>query len=188
LTDGALVSQGSASAPVTVVIFSDFQCPYCKKAAAWLRAEMGEFGPGKLRVVFRNFPLSFHAWAQPAAQAAACVGLQNQSAFWQFHDSIFANQISINAASVQSKMLEYAQSIPGLDLAVYKRCVETGQSADAIKKDQSLGASYQVRGTPSVFVNGQRLPGLRSGEQLHAAIEQALRNRETVATAVGSRE
>ena len=173
LTVGAAASAGSASAPVTVVIFSDFQCPWCKKAAEWLRADMAQFGEDKVRVIFRFFPLSFHAWAQPAAEGAACIASQNQSAFWKVHDSIFADQAAINAANVQGRMLEYVQSIPGVDLAAYKRCVESGQGANTIKEDQSLGASYQVRGTPAVFVNGQRLPGLRSGEQLHAAIEQA---------------
>ncbi|MCX6618372.1 MAG: DsbA family protein [Acidobacteria bacterium] len=173
LTSKATAAAGSDSAPVTVVIFSDFQCPYCKKAAEWLRADLAEFGTGKLRVVFRFFPLSFHAWAQPAAEAAACVAAQDQPAFWKVHDSIFADQAAMTPANVRGKLLEYIQSIPGLNVAAYKRCLESGQAADAIRYDQNLGASYQVRGTPAVFVNGLRLPGLRSAEQLHVAIEQA---------------
>lgn len=175
LTDGAVATSGVASAPATLVVFSDFQCPYCKRAAEWVRAEAAKFDPKQLRVVYRYFPLSFHPWAMPAAQAAACVAAQSPSGFWNFHDAVFANQAAINPGNVKDKLLELAQSVPGLKVAEYQRCVDSGQTAELVQKDQRLGTTVQVHGTPTVFINGAPLPGLRSPEQLHAAIEDAVK-------------
>ena len=175
LTNGATATSGSASAPATLVVFSDFQCPYCKRAAEWVRAEAAKFDPKQLRVVYRFFPLSFHPWAMPAAQAAACVAAQSPAGFWNFHDAVFANQAAINPGNVKDKLLEFAQAVPGLKVAEYQHCVESGQTAELVQKDQSLGTSVQVRGTPTVFINGNPLPGLRSPEQLHGAIEEAVK-------------
>jgi protein-disulfide isomerase len=176
LSDGASAAAGSPEAPVTLVVFADFQCTYCKRFAEWLKAETARFNTNQLRVVYRHFPLSsIHAWAQPAAEAAACAAVQSPAAFWNLHDRIFADQASINPGNVKDKLQDYAQDITGLDLPAYKSCVETGQSLEAVRKDQRLGASAQVRGTPTVFLNGKPLPVLQSAAQLHAAIEEALR-------------
>lgn len=175
LSDGASAVAGSPEAPVTLVVFSDFQCTYCKRFADWLKAETARLDANQLRVVHRHFPLlSIHAWAQAAAGAAACAAVQSPAAFWKLHDSIFADQASINPGNVKDKLQDYAQSITGLDLPAYEACVETGQALEAVRKDQRLGASAQVRGTPTVFLNGKPLPVLQSAAQLHAAIEEAL--------------
>jgi len=173
LTEGARTAMGPATAPVTLVVFSDFQCPYCKRAAEWLKAETAKFDAKDVRLVYRFFPLSFHPWAKPAAEAAACVAAQSPASFWAFHDLIFANQASINPSNVQGRLLDLALSLPGVNSANFKKCVDSGEIAETVKRDQSLGASIQVRGTPTVFINGKLLPGLRSPEQLHAAIQEA---------------
>ncbi|MCX6616712.1 MAG: thioredoxin domain-containing protein [Acidobacteria bacterium] len=175
LSDGASAAAGPPEAPVTLVVFSDFQCAYCKRFAEWLKAETARFKTNQLRVVYRHFPLSsIHPWAQAAAEAAACAAVQSPAAFWKLHDSIFADQASINPGNVKDKLQDYAQSTTGLDLPAYEGCVETGQALEAVRKDQRLGASAQVRGTPTVFLNGKPLPVLQSAAQLHAAIEEAL--------------
>jgi protein-disulfide isomerase len=156
-----------------LVVFSDFQCPYCKRSAEWLKAETQQFDAKQLRVVYRYFPLAMHPWAKPAAEAAACVAAQSPAAFWKFHDAIFANQAAITPDNVKDKLLEFAQAVPGIKLPDYKRCVETGQSAQTVQNDQHLGASVQVRGTPTMFLNGKQI-GLQSPAQLHAAIEDAV--------------
>jgi protein-disulfide isomerase len=163
------------------VVFSDFQCPYCKRSAEWLKAETQQFDAKQLRVVYRFFPLSFHQWAKPAAEAAACVAAQSPAAFWKFHDSIFANQGSINPGNVQDKLSEFAQAVPGLRMADYKKCVESGQSAQTVQNDQRLGTSVQVRGTPTMFLNGKQI-GLQSPAQLHAAIQDAVKSPVQVAS------
>jgi protein-disulfide isomerase len=175
---------GASTAPVSLVVFSDFQCPYCKRAAEWVKAEAAKFDAKELRVVYRFFPLSFHPWAKPAAEAAACVAAQSPANFWMFHDAVFANQAAINPGNVQEKLLEFAKSIPGVDVAGFTKCVESGRTAETVRKDQTLGASVQVRGTPTVFINGKPLPGLRSPEQLHAAIEEAAASAKPMRTAM----
>lgn len=188
LTDGAGTAVGPATAPVTLVVFSDFQCPYCKRAAEWLKAETAKFDPKDLRLVYRYFPLSFHAWAKPAAEAAACVAAQSPATFWKFHDAIFTNQASINPENAQGRLMDLALATPGINAVEFQKCVESGRMAETVKKDQSLGASIQVRGTPTVFINGKLLPGLRSPEQLHAAIEEAASAGKTLRTAVVRRQ
>jgi len=181
LVDGAVTASGSATAPATLVVFSDFQCPYCKRSAEWLKAETQQFDAKQLRVVYRFFPLSFHSWAKPAAEAAACVAAQSPAAFWKFHDAIFANQGSINPGNVQDKLAEFAQAVPELKMADYKKCVESGQSAQTVQNDQRLGAAVQVHGTPTMFLNGKQI-GLQSPAQLHAAIEDAVKSPVQVAS------
>ena len=175
LSKGALASTGPPEAPATVVVFSDFQCFYCKRAAEWLRAVAGQFKPDQLRIIYRFYPLGMHDWAQPAAAAAACVASQSADAFWEFHDKIFNDQRSISAGNVKEKLAAYAESIHGLDPQAYRRCVDSGRSLEIIQGDQQLGNAVQVRGTPTVFVNGTMLSSLRSAGDLHAAIEQAVR-------------
>jgi protein-disulfide isomerase len=92
LLDGEYAALGPATAPVTVVVFSDFECPYCKKLRALLAAEPLITG-GKVRLVFRHMPMQSHKWAQKAAEAAVCAQLQNGDAFWHLHDSLFENPL-----------------------------------------------------------------------------------------------
>ena len=174
LVEGAATATGSATAPATLVIFSDFQCPYCKRSAEWLKAETEQFDAKQLRVVYRYFPLPFHTWAKPAAEAAACVAAQSPAGFWKFHDAVFASQTAINPGNVQDKLLEFAEAVPGLKLADYKKCVAGGETAEIVQKDQRLGAQVQVHGTPTLFVNGARI-NLQSPAQLHAAIAEAVK-------------
>ena len=176
LVEGATAIAGSATAPATLVVFSDFQCPYCKRSAEWLKAETEQFDAKQLRVVYRYFPLPFHTWAKPAAEAAACVAAQSPAGFWKFHDAVFASQTAINPNNVQDKLLEFAEAVPGIKLADYKKCVAGGETAEVVQKDQRLGTSVQVRGTPTLFVNGARV-NLQSPAQLHAAIAEAVNNR-----------
>jgi protein-disulfide isomerase len=139
-------SLGPESAPVTIVEFADLQCPYCAQSASTLNQVLARY-PGKVRVVFRNFPLSFHTYAQKAHEAAACANEQGK--FWQYHDLLFANQGTLGADDLK----RYAANV-GMDEERFSQCLDAGKYAERVKKDVEEGQRYNVRGTPSFFVNG----------------------------------
>jgi len=167
LLSGNPPSKGQAGAPVTVAVFSDFQCPYCAQAARTI--EQTVQGQDRVRLVFRHFPLPFHKWALPAAKAAVCVNAQSPNAFWKLHDYYFQHQSELNAENVAEKSLEFGKALGGLNLPAYKRCVESDSTQGAITKDIELGKSLEVRGTPAILVNGQRIAG---AAQLPQAIRE----------------
>jgi protein-disulfide isomerase len=173
LTEGRFASRGPANAPVTIVIFSDFQCPFCKDSAGLLNQVAAAEGD-KVRLVFRHLPLtSIHPWARTAAEAAACAQLQSDPAFWGLHDLIFENQRLITAANARAKISELARSVPALDADKFQRCVAEGASAAAIvSHDSRFAATHDIAATPTIFVNGKRAPGLRSVEQWRALVRQ----------------
>jgi protein-disulfide isomerase len=174
LTEGIAASQGATGAPVTLVEFGDFQCPYCARAAEYLKNELQTPEGKSVRVVFRHFPLSFHPWARQAAEATACVNSQSPEGFWKISDLIFANQRTLTPENIRAKLLEYAGSISGLDVSAFQRCVDQGTSLELVNKDLKLGTASQVSGTPTFFLNGRKLPGIRNQEELHNAIKEAL--------------
>ncbi|MFH1752238.1 MAG: DsbA family protein [archaeon] len=145
---------GNAEAPVTIVEFSDFQCPYCGKfyneTLAMLKKEY--LDTGKAKLVYRDFPLSFHADAQKAAEAAECAGEQGK--YFEMHDKIFENQSSIGVENLK----QYAVDI-GLDSSAFNTCLDSGTMAQEVQKDISDGQAYGVSGTPTFFVNGQKVVG-----------------------------
>lgn len=159
-------SFGPANAKVTVVEFSDFECPYCSRAANVTHQVREKYGD-RVRVVFRQFPLSFHQNAQPSAEAALAAHAQGK--FWEFHDKLFANQRQLDKASLET----YAKDT-GLDLAKFKESVEKKAFADAIKADMKMGESVAVQGTPTMFVNGERIANPTDFASVSQAIDKAL--------------
>jgi protein-disulfide isomerase len=148
---GNAPSRGPKNAPLTVVLFSDFQCPFCGRVEPSL-TELEKAYPGKVRVVWKNFPLSFHSNAKPAAEAA--MAANEQGKFWEMHDKIFANQQNLDAASLE----KYAKEI-GLDLAKFKAAVDSHKFAAQIEADTKQGSSLGVQGTPASFLNGHFING-----------------------------
>lgn len=172
LTEGRFASRGPADAPVTVVVFSDFQCPFCKDSAGLLNQVAASEGD-RVRVVFRHLPLtSIHPWARPAAEAAACAQLQSDEAFWALHDLIFENQRLFTAATARARLSELARTVPALDAEKFRRCVAEGKAAAVVSRDARFAAAHGIAATPTIFVNGKRAPALRSAEQLRALIRQ----------------
>jgi protein-disulfide isomerase len=160
-------SQGRPGAPVTIVEFSDFQCPHCggaEKTIASLKATYGD----KLRFVFRNFPLAPHSNAQAAAEAAMCADRQGR--FWEMHDRLFANQSALAA----SDLLKYAAEL-GLDTATFQRCMTGHETAEAIAKDRLAAAGLSISGTPAFLVNGRLLTGEVPLAQFTQIVDQELR-------------
>jgi protein-disulfide isomerase len=144
-------SRGPKNAPLTVVLFSDFQCPFCGRVEPSL-TELEKAYPGKVRVVWKNFPLSFHNNAKPAAEAS--MAANEQGKFWEMHAKLFANQQNLDAASLE----KYAKEI-GLDMAKFKAAVDSHKFAPQIEADTKQGSSLGVQGTPASFLNGHFING-----------------------------
>jgi protein-disulfide isomerase len=144
---------GPADAPVTIIEFSDFQCPYCARFVTETLPQIKQTYEGKVRFVFRDYPLSqLHENAEKAAEAADCANEQGK--FWEYHDKLFSNQSALDVASLKS----YASQL-GLDTGVFDQCLDSGKFAQEIQKDIQDGDSYGVQGTPAFFVNGRLVEG-----------------------------
>jgi protein-disulfide isomerase len=175
--DNALVL-GNPDAPVTIVEFSDYQCPFCERhfQQTWpqLRAEFIE--TGRVRYVFKDFPLTnIHPQAPKAHQAARCAGEQN--AYWQMHDRIFEDQSEwANQASHVDVFKGYATEL-NLDTAAFDACLDSGRWAETVNADLAEGASLGVRGTPTFFVNGYPFVGAQPYEVFQQAIQLAEQGR-----------
>lgn len=149
---------GDAKAPVTLVEYSDFECPVCKSLHDVLRAVLPKY-PGKVRVVFKDFPLEqIHPWARTAAIAGRCSYQQDPKAFWKMYDSIYDHQEIISAANAWNRMAEYAEQT-GLNADTFKSCMASAEPGKAIDASRANGLQVEVNSTPTVFVNGRRLVG-----------------------------
>jgi protein-disulfide isomerase len=145
-------SRGAKDAPVTIVEFSDFQCPYCKTATATLKQLLDKY-PGKVRLVFRDFPLvSLHPQAPKAHEAARCAG--DQGKFWEYHDLLFERSPKMSPQDLK----QYAQDLK-LDAAAFASCLDGGKYTAEVDRDTQEGAGLGLTGTPSFFVNGRQLVG-----------------------------
>jgi protein-disulfide isomerase len=160
-------SKGNPNAPVTIVEFTDYQCPSCAATQPLLEELAGEYGD-KVKLVSRDFPLSQHAEAAKAAEAAEAA--REQGKYWEYVAILFKNQ---NALQVE-KLKEYASQI-GLDRAKFDQSLDSGKFADKVIRDLSEGNKLDVNSTPTVFINGKRVKD-KSRESLKAAIEAALKD------------
>jgi protein-disulfide isomerase len=153
-------SFGPADAPVTIVEFGDFECPDCKMEAPVLRHDMTEAFGGKVRVVFKNYPLdSIHPWARAAAIAGRCVYQQNQAAFWKFYDWIYDNQEQINGDNLNAKVLAWGGE-NGVDAVKLGQCIDTKASEPEVDRSIAEARALNVAGTPTLFINGRKIGGL----------------------------
>jgi protein-disulfide isomerase len=159
-------SRGPRNAPVTVVLFSDFQCPFCSRVEPSISQLEKEF-PGKIRVVWKDFPLGFHEHARPAAIAARAAG--DEGKFWQMHSKLFENQRALDRASLE----KYAQEL-GLDLPKFRAALDSGKHSALIDADMKAGQSVGVQGTPAAFINGRKISGAHPYETFKKVVEQEL--------------
>lgn len=146
-------STGPVDAPVTVIEYSDFECPYCSKAHQTMK-ELSRRYPDKIRLVFRHFPLKQHKRAPRAAEFAYCAGQQDR--FWHFADVAFANQKNLS----DDDLFDYARRSGIADMAGFTQCIESGQGAAAVQKNMDEGKTWGVDSTPSFFINGRFFSGL----------------------------
>src|SRR5262245_43771920 len=171
--DGA-PARGPADAKVTVVEYSDFQCPYCGRAWALFEKEVYPQYKDKVRFVFKQMPLTqIHPWAEDAAVASACALEQGNDQFWKVYDGLFAQQAQITKENLPAKVEEIATAA-GLDVPRLKECLASRKTIDAVKADQSEAATVGVSGTPTFFINGRRIQNTQDAGAFKQAIDQAL--------------
>lgn len=155
--------RGSVDAPVTIIEFSDFQCPYCARSATVVE-ELLEKHPGEVKFVFLHFPLDFHSWAKPAAIASVCAAEQSDEAFWALHDSYFRNQSAITDENLMEKSRGFLAD-SGIDLNGWSACASDDGSLAyqgallEVETSMAKGSAYGITGTPGFFVNGRYLNG-----------------------------
>lgn len=161
---------GSRSAPVTLVLFSDFECPFCTRVETSINELKTKYGPDKLRVVWKSNPLPFHKNARPASVAAETVfRLAGSKAFWKFHDLAFANQKALTPENFEQWAVQ-----AGVDKAKYKAAYDKQEYAAKIDADMAVGKAAGVSGTPASFINGVFLSGAQPTDKFTAIIDEQL--------------
>lgn len=151
-------SLGDPRAPVTLVEYSDFECPVCRSLHNVLRSMLPNYA-GKVRVVFKDFPIEqLHPWARTAAIAGRCAYQQDPSSFWKMYDLIYDSQEVISAANAWTKMTDYAAQ-SGLNAETFKSCLASPEPGAAVDASRVNGQQVEVTSTPTVFVNGRRMVG-----------------------------
>jgi protein-disulfide isomerase len=160
---------GPATAPVTIVEFSDFQCPFCSRLTPTLDQVKKKYGD-KVRIVFRQFPLPMHQNAQKAAEAALCAN--DQGKFWQLHDAMFSNQSALGVDQLKAKAVEL-----GLKAEDFNKCLDSGAKVAVVEADKKAGSEAGVNGTPAMFINGRFLNGAVPIENVTSVIDDELRRK-----------
>jgi len=161
---------GAADAPVTIVEFSDLECPFCRQEAQGIEQLMNE-QPGKFRVVFKYFPLvEIHPWSMQAAEAAVCVAEQDPSQFWNFEKAVFAAQDQINPTNAAGRLRDFALE-SGAQPAPYAACLANPATKAKIEASISNGKSVGVVSTPTLFIDGRLIPGAIAEDQLKLLVD-----------------
>jgi protein-disulfide isomerase len=162
---------GNRTAPVTIVQFSDFQCPFCSRVEATMDQIKTAYGPDKVRIIWKNEPLPFHPNAKPAAEAAQGVfSLKGNDAFWKFHGTAFKNQSALNPENYE----KWAQAAGVTDMAKFKAGISAHKWAEKVDKDHTQAKAAGVNGTPGFFINGVSLSGAQPYDKFKAIIDQEL--------------
>lgn len=150
-------SKGPASARVTIVEFSDFECPHCREVHKVLQSVEQHYP--QVRVVFKDFPLTqLHPWAETAAIGGRCAYNQSPDAFWKIHDQIFDNQDLLSTANVWDQLVSFAAQA-GLDTNSFKACLSSPDAKQAVEANHADGVALNVSSTPTLFINGRLLVG-----------------------------
>ncbi|MBF0213760.1 MAG: DsbA family protein [Magnetococcales bacterium] len=164
------LSKGDVKAPVTIIEFSDFECPYCRRAQVTLKKVQEAYGD-KVRMVFRHYPLPFHTKAPKASEAAQCAA--DQGKFWPMHDLLFEDKTNLDLPDLKKA----AKSV-GLDQAAFDKCLESGKHGTRVTADLTDGKKLGVTGTPTFFINGVRVVGAQPFEKFKSVIDEELKEKE----------
>src|SRR5215470_3134239 len=163
---GSTPPKGNPKAPVTIIEFSDYQCPFCKRVEPTVQEVLKTYGPDKVRFVYRNFPLPMHEAARPAAEAAACAA--DQGKFWEYHEKLMA------ATDLTPANLKTMAGQVGIDEKKFEECVTAQKFKDAVDKDIQAGEEAGVSGTPAFFINGRMIDGAQPLEKFKEIIDEEL--------------
>ena len=159
-------SRGPASAPIEIIVFSDFQCPYCLRAHPTVNQVLSTYGD-RMRLVYRHYPLPNHPNARPAAEASQCAAEQGQ--FWQYYDRLFADQ-----SKLSDEGLKQSAAALGMDAGRFNVCFDTHKYKDQVETDIKDGNDAGVSGTPAFFINGRMLTGAQPFEAFKRIIDEEL--------------
>ncbi|MDP2910514.1 MAG: DsbA family protein [bacterium] len=160
--------RGDFSAPITLVEFSDFECPFCVRHLPTLNKILSDY-PNQVRLVYKHFPLGFHPNSQKAAEASECA--DEQGKFWEYHDKLFENQ---PAGYSLDKFKQWAKDL-GLNSGKFNDCLDSGKFAQKVQADFQEGSEKGVNGTPATFVNGQLISGALPYESFKQVIDSILK-------------
>ena len=169
---------GGPDAKVTVVEFSDFQCPFCSRFHQQTYGQIFDkyIKTNKIKYSFVHLPLSFHQNALPAAIASECVATQSKDAFWKMHDVLFEKQSEWSTlADTKTKFLEYAKGLEGVDAKKLETCIDAKEPQSKISADMALAASAGATGTPTFLINGERLVGAQPYQTFEQKIDALLK-------------
>ena len=166
-------SFGGPAAPVVIVIFSDFECQFCKMESSVIRNDLVKAYPKQVQVVFRDFPIArMHPWAMQAAVTGRCIFHQKPAVFWDYHDWVFDHQADLSSDNLSAKITEAMQD-KGLNQMQLDACIKDKATTEEINHSIGEAAELGVTGTPVLFVNGRMMPGA-AWPSLHQAIEAEL--------------
>ena len=165
-------TRGPGAAPVTVVVFSDLQCPYCRGFSDMVERYRKE-NPNRVRLVFRNLPLSTHDWGTPAARAGVCISQQSSSAFWKFHDLMLNKQTSITRENLPGNISEFLKDTPEIRGDEYLKCMNSTVPESRLGQDLSEAVSLRLDATPTIFINGRKYTGFRDDAAFALAVNLA---------------
>lgn len=168
VTVGDAPFKGGADAKVTIVEFSDFQCPFCSKGAQVLTDLEKKYG-NKIKIAFKNYPLPFHAQAKTAAVAALCANEQSSKHFWKMHDAMFADQTKLDVENLKAT----AKKV-GLKETEFKNCLESDKFKSKVESDLNEGQALGLKSTPTFYVNGKLITGAQPIEVFSEVIDQEL--------------
>jgi protein-disulfide isomerase len=162
--------RGNPNAPITIVEFSDYQCPFCARVNPTLDRVRQTYGD-RVKIVFKDYPLPNHPLAPKASEAARCAGELNNK-YWEMHDAMFANQRALDVPALK----QTARAI-GLDGATFDQCLDSGKWAAAVRAGNQLGEKMGVNSTPTLYINGRALIGAVPFEQFKSIIDEELARR-----------
>jgi len=160
-------ARGPEGAKVTIVEFSDFECPFCARAEESVNQVMEKYA-GKVRLVFRHFPLNFHPNAPKAAEASMCAN--DQGKFWEMHKTLFANNKALGVEDLKKHA-----ATAGLDQAKFNECLDSGKMKGIVDADTKAGGEAGVSGTPAFFINGKLLSGAQPASEFEKIIDAELK-------------
>jgi len=170
-------SLGNKDAPVQIVEFSDYQCPFCRRAytQSYSQIKKDYIDTGKVYFVFKDFPLTFHPAAIPAAEYANCANEQGK--YWETHDAIYDEQNKLGQGTIEfgeTELKKWVSTVPGINMQKLDACVKSGKYKKEIEQDTAEGIAAGVSGTPTFFINGQALVGAQPYSEFQRLIEAEL--------------
>jgi protein-disulfide isomerase len=172
LTTEGQPALGAPGAPVSIVIFSDFQCGFCAQEARMLRENLPKTYREQVRLYFKDLPLDqIHPWARLAAIAGRCVYRQSEEAFWSYHDWVFANQAQLDPKNFKTRFLEFAKSNGKLDDFQLANCLDKRLTEPEVNRSVAEAQALQVNATPTLFINGRRISAQIPWENLKQVID-----------------